>query len=127
MYQINKLTKKLMIASGQSCVKCGQKFQVMQCSHIHSIGAYPNLRFDPMNAFPMCGFCHPRFWHEEPGEAWPWFIKTFPGRYKYLLKAKNKHVGWTADKLKEVRKLIREKNLKKLLIAPELLVDKDTK
>ncbi len=110
-----------MIASGKPCIKCGQVFPVMQCSHIHSVGAYPNLRFDPMNAFPMCGRHHRFWWHDEPGESWPWFVKNYPGRYQYLLKAKNKHVGWTVDKYETVRKLVKERKLKELLIAPELL------
>ena len=114
-----------MIAHANSCAKCYQTFKVMQCSHIHSIGAYPNLRFDPMNALPMCGRHHNFWWHLEPTESWDWFKKNFPGRYEYLLKAKNKHIEWTDEKLYEVRKNIKERNLKALLIAPELLLDKD--
>jgi len=112
-----------MIAQGNPCSFCHQTFPAMQCSHIHSIGAYPNLRFDPMNALPMCGRHHFFFWHDDPGTAWPWFEKTFPGRYEYLLKAKNKHIEWTTEKLLEIRKNIKEKNLRGLLIMPELLLD----
>jgi len=116
--QVQKEFNK-MIASGKPCVRCGQTFPVMHCSHIHSIGAYPNLRFDIMNVFPMDARCHTFWWHDEPGEAWPWFVKTFPGRYQYLLEAKNKHVQWTFEKLEEIRKAIKNKDAKKLLILPE--------
>lgn len=110
-----------MIASGKPCARCKQVFPVMQCSHIHSVGAYRNLRFDPMNVFPMCGRCHRFFWHDEPGDAWDWFKEAFPGRYEYLLVAKNKHIEWTADKLLEVRRKIKEKDIKGLFIMPELV------
>ena len=110
-----------LIASGKPCVKCHKTFEVMQCSHIKSTGAYPNLRFDPMNAFSMCGRCHNFWWHLEPSESWEWFKEEFPGRHEYLLKAKNKRVGLTIDKLQEIRKNVKESNLKALLIAPELL------
>lgn len=109
------------VASGKPCAKCGKTFPVMQCSHIHSIGAYPSLRFDIMNVLPMCGRCHRFWWHDEPGEAWPWFIKNHKGRYEYLLKAKNKQIKWTEEKLTEIREAIKNKEIKKLLVAPELL------
>lgn len=105
-----------MIASGKPCAKCHQTFPVMQCSHVKSIGASPNLRFDPMNALPMCGHCHMFWWHLEPAESWDWFKGTFPGRYEYLIKAQNIRVDWTVDKLLEIRKNIKEVNLKALLI-----------
>ena len=112
-----------LIASGKRCAKCYKKFPVMQCSHIYSTGAYPNLRFDPMNVLPMCGHCHNFWWHLEPSESWDWFKEKYPGRYEYLLKAKNKHVGWNIEKLQDVRKKVKEKNLKGLLIMPELILD----
>jgi hypothetical protein len=112
-----------LIASGKPCAKCNQIFPVMQCSHVHSIGAYPNLRFDPMNALSMCGRHHNFWWHLEPTESWDWFKEKYPGRYQYLLIAKNKHVGWTQDKLLEVRRKVKERDLKGLLIMPELLLD----
>ena len=93
----------------------------MQCSHVRSIGAYPNLRFDVMNVLPMCGYHHKFYWHDEIGDAWPWFVKKYPGRHEYLLKAKNKLVKYTIDDLKVVREHIKNKDLRKLIIAPELL------
>src|SRR3989304_2916765 len=109
-----------MIASGKPCAKCHQVFPVMQCSHVHSIGAYPNLRFDPMNTLSMCGHCHNFWWHLEPAQSWDWFKQTFPGRYEYLLEAKNKRVVWTQDKLTEVREKVKNLDLKGLLIDPKL-------
>jgi hypothetical protein len=113
-----------MIASGKPCAYCHQTFPVMQCSHIHSIGAYPSLRFDPMNALPMCGRHHRFFWHDEPGDAWEWFRANYPGRYEYLLKAKNKHITWTEEALLEVREKVKNKDIKGLLVMPELVLDK---
>ncbi len=110
-----------LIASGKECSKCSQSFPVMQCSHIHSVGAYPALRFDPMNTLPMCGHCHMFWWHLEPAESWEWFKNKYPGRYQYLLQAKNKYIKWTQEKLLEVREKVKIKDLKGLLIAPELL------
>lgn len=110
-----------LIAYQKPCAKCHQVFPVMQCSHVHSIGAYPNLRFDPMNTLPMCGRDHNFWWHLEPAQSWDWFKQTFPGRYEYLLVAKNKYIVWTQDKLIETRKKIKDLDLKGLLIAPELV------
>jgi hypothetical protein len=110
-----------LIASGKPCTKCGQLFPVMQCSHNHSVGAYPNLRFDPMNVLPLCGHCHPFWWHLEPAKSWDWFKNKYPGRYAYLEVAKNKYIKWTQDKLLEVREKIKNEDLKGLLISPELL------
>lgn len=69
----------------------------------------------------MCARHHQFWWHDEPGESWPWFEKNHPGRDKYLLKAKNKYHKWTIDNLQEVRKYVKDRDLKKLLIAPELI------
>ena len=110
-----------MVASDKPCAMCGKRYEVMHCSHIHSIGAYPNLRFDIMNVLPKCARCHKWVWHDDPGTAWPWFIRNHPGRHKYLLEAKNKVNKWTMDDVLEIRKYVRNKDLRKLLIAPELL------
>jgi hypothetical protein len=110
-----------MIASGEPCAKCGQVFPVMQCSHIRSTKKQPNLRFDPMNVLPMCGYHHNFWWHLEPSESWEWFTNKYPGRLEYILKAQNKLVKWTPDRLLEVREKIRNRDLQGLLIAPELL------
>lgn len=110
-----------LIAYQNPCVKCAQLFPIMQCSHIHSIGSCPNLRFDPMNALPMCGRHHMFWWHLEPAESWDWFKERFPGRYAYLEKARNKPIKWTQERLLDVRQKIKNRDLKGLLIAPELL------
>lgn len=103
------------------CQKCGKSFEKLDCSHIKSVGAYPNLRFDIMNVIAMCSRCHLWWWHEEPTESGGWFKNKFPGRYAYLQLAKNRLVKRTKDDLKEIRKHIKEKNVKKLVIAPEII------
>lgn len=110
-----------MIAKGQPCAKCGQTFPVMQCSHIKTIKAHPNLRYDVMNAFPMCGHCHMFWWHAEPTESGIWLQKYHPGRYEYLQQAQNKIVKYKIDDLKQIRIWIYNRELRKLVIAPELL------
>lgn len=110
-----------LVASGRRCAKCKQSYELMHCSHVHSIGAYPNLRFDLMNTLPLCARCHKFWWHDEVGDAWEWFKTTYPGRNAYLEQAKKKYVKWTDEKLLEVRKNVKERNLKALLIAPELV------
>jgi hypothetical protein len=127
--KIGALKKKIqiefnhLIASGKPCAKCGQTFPVMQASHCRSIGAAPNLRFDPMNVLPMCGHCHPYWWHLEPSESWSWFEQKYPGRVIYIEKAQNKQVDWSIPMLLEIRQKVKDGDLRGLLIAPELLLD----
>jgi len=111
--------------SGYPCARCNQKFPVMQCSHVKSTGAYTNLRFDPMNVLVMCGRCHNFWWHSEPTESGKWFEKKYPARWDYLEKAKLKVIKRTEKDKKQIRQWIKERNIKKLYIAPELILDKE--
>jgi len=83
-----------------------------QCSHVHSVGAYPNLRFDPLNALCLCYRHHIHWWHKETGEAWEWFKKTYPKRHKYLEKQKNISFKPTKDELIELVKLFKSSTTK---------------
>jgi len=92
----SKLKKKLKIAFSLrirlrdgKCLKCG-KTTALQCSHILSVGAYPNMQFDLENAITLCAYDHLRFWHSSPLDASRWFEAHFPGRYdKLRLKAQS--------------------------------------
>ena len=97
------------------CERCGNNFKVMQCSHIWSVGSYPNLRFDILNATCMCGHCHNFWYHLEPMESRDWFAKKFPQRDKYLRAVKETIKPWTVDELHKIREYIKNKDLKKLV------------
>src|SRR3990172_6983358 len=58
---------------------------VLQCSHIHSVGAYKNLQFHPTNAVGMCWRHHFFFWHKNPVDAFQW-VREYLGdeRWKDL-------------------------------------------
>jgi len=114
----HKRTKTLfnkLVAKDQACAKCGQRFEVMQCSHVYSVGHAPGLRYDILNVLPMCGHCHNYWWHLEPVEAFRWFESKYPERLAYLDFAKNVVRPWTAHELHQIKKCVREKNLKALV------------
>ena len=69
----------------------------------------------------MCSRCHIWWWHDEPTESGAWFKKKFPGRYDYLLQAKNVKRKWTIDDLYEIREAVKKKDLKKLILSPDEL------
>lgn len=104
-----------LVAGIGVCARCGKSFEQMQCSHVYTVKAYPNLRFDVLNALSMCGNHHMWWWHQEPGEAWPWFKEKYPERYSYLVFAKNQIKPWKIYEVKEVRKAIKERNLHALM------------
>lgn len=106
-----------MVTDGKPCSKCGKSFYKMDCSHIYSIGAYPNLRFDIMNVLPMCSNCHIWWWHDNPTEAGEWFKKNYGDRYTYLEIAKNIPRNYTIEDLQEVREYIKNKQTDKLCLT----------
>ena len=76
--KINEVLRKVMFNMwGEKCLKCG-KTERLQMSHIKSKGAYPALRFEPLNVKPLCFRCHLHWWHKEPLEASEWFKTVMP-------------------------------------------------
>jgi len=86
----------------------------MHCSHIWSVGANEDIRFDIMNALPMCGNHHQFWWHLEPMESKDWVKERYPDRCKYLDFARNQLKPWTVEELHEIRKAIKDRDLNKL-------------
>jgi 5-methylcytosine-specific restriction endonuclease McrA len=81
---------KLIRLRDGKCMYCGTT-ENLQCSHVKSVGAYPHLRLDDMNAITLCMKHHLYWWHKEPTEAGKWFENTFPDQALYLEEAvKNK-------------------------------------
>jgi 5-methylcytosine-specific restriction endonuclease McrA len=54
-----------------ACPRCGND-RWLQCSHIYPVGKYPNSRYDPDNAIPLCMGCHIFWWHKNPIDARAW-------------------------------------------------------
>ena len=81
----------------------------LQCSHIKTVGAYKNLRFDPYNALALCYRHHIHYWHKEKGEAYKWFEKHYPTRVVYLDHNKNKLFKPTLDDLQELYEMYKAK------------------
>ena len=90
---INKILREVMFQMwGIKCLKCGKETQI-QMSHIKSKGAYPALRFEPLNVKPLCMRHHLHWWHKEPLEASAWFKTVMP-----------------EESMKELNKMARECN-----------------
>jgi len=104
-----------LVAKGQPCSKCGKRFEVMQCSHVWSIGSAPGIRFDILNVLAMCGHCHNYWYHLEPMESKDWFKNNYPNRYEYLEFARHQNKKWTASELNEIREAIRNRDLQALI------------
>jgi hypothetical protein len=104
-----------LIIEDKSCSVCGKKFNKMQCSHTLSVGDYPSIRFDILNALPMCGHCHNFWWHLNPIDAYEWFAANYPDRLKYLKFAREQNKPWTVEELHRVRQAIQEKEISKLI------------
>ena len=107
-----------MVTEDQPCAKCGNEYARMDCSHVLSIGAYPNLRFDILNVLPLDARCHRWWWHDEPTESGEWFRKKYPERWRYLEEAKNIIRKFTIEDLQEIRKAVEEKDFDKLILKP---------
>ena len=81
---------------------------VLQCSHIKTTKAYPNLRYDPVNAIALCYRHHIHYWHKETGEAYKWWEKAYPAREAYIEANKEKLFHPTAQYLKELLESIKK-------------------
>ena len=58
------------------CEMCGAT-RTLQMSHILPKGAYPSIRFHPLNVFCACYRCHIIIWHHNPKVAWEWALGYF--------------------------------------------------
>ena len=96
--EINRATYKNI------CCKCGRPIFGLnsQKAHVKSAGAYPHMKFDIKNMILLCYHDHIGWWHHEPTEAGAWFKKTFPGKYKYLEKAKNLRTHHSVEDLEKL-------------------------
>ena len=102
------------------CEWCGSVDNQLQ--HAHVIGrANKFLRWDIMNAMCLCSYCHQYRWHENPLIAQKWFKEKFPGRYIYLMEARGRTVDRFEEDYLRIRSDIKNKNIKNLIMAPDLL------
>ncbi len=53
------------------CPRCSRQ-NWLQCCHIKPVGKYPEMRYDPDNAFPGCALCHIYWWHKDIASAAAW-------------------------------------------------------
>lgn len=75
----------------------------IQASHIKAEGAWPNLRYDPNNIFPMCYTHHLKIWHKDITECSEWFKRTYPVEWIYLNIAKDhQHIDFNDPRIIEL-------------------------
>jgi len=115
--QRKMLVKKLdivfskLIRSTDACLYCGKTSAQAQlhCSHVYSRKNL-SVRWDEMNAKPLCAYHHRRFWHEQPKEALEWLTGLWGEEHMAKLKLKANAVKiWTTDDLKSLLSELQEK------------------
>lgn len=117
--RLDKLMGEWLRESYSECAMCHGQFY-LQVSHIYPKGTYQNLRYDPINLLPMCGGCHRWKWHDNPGDSWRWFEKTYPQRDTYLLEAKNVFVKRNEEYYQKVEKALKDKKIRTLLVLDNI-------
>lgn len=123
---INKLDRLcaeyIKLRDNNMCQKCGKTapYIKLDWSHVITRGN-KRLRWNPANSKSLCANCHRFFWHHSPMEAYEWFIRKFPDRWKTIeqerLKGPKK---WTIEEMEEMIFLF-EKDIKKLKNESEFL------
>lgn len=79
-----ELAKKIVRDESKGiCAKC-KKFGAVQGSHVYSVGAHSDMAAMVENILPMCFACHHYWWHGNPMDAFAWFAREYPDRYKRL-------------------------------------------
>ncbi len=73
----------------------GQCSRILHGAHLYPTGSWPLLALYPLNCIAMCARHHLfRLWHKSPGEAWPWFRRTYSQVWQDKLEAvKVAHLG----------------------------------
>lgn len=97
------------------CAYCN-KPNYLQVSHILPKGAYPHLRYDPINILPMCGHCHNFIWHANPVESGKWFERNYPQRKEYLDEAKLIYIKRNLAYYQKVDFALNHKKIRDLMI-----------
>lgn len=108
-----------LIRSLGLCTKCGRK-DGLQCAHIISRSNYA-LRFDPINALPLCYQCHLHWAHKNPLEFAEWFQNKYPQRYNYLMSVKNYIIKRNLENYENLLKAIKERNIRQLTIGLQVV------
>ena len=87
------------------CQVCNQYICGSNAHTSHVIPSSYSLRmfYDIVNLKLLCSYHHMRWWHKNPLEAAEWYIKKYPGRYKYLMKRKVEVKAMKAVTMKELQ------------------------
>ncbi len=112
--------KIIRLMYNDRCAKCGKYVEGSdsQPSHVVPKGNGASWRrFDLMNMFLSCMYCHIHWWHKDPLEAAKWFNREWPARDKYL----DKYRGGGAAKIStpEMQDLLAERKEKLLDLQNE--------
>ena len=97
-YHSIKVCKEIIkIRDKETCQRCSRTSKTNQIhgSHVLSVGSWPSMCADVYNIKCLCSNCH-SWWHANPLDAFKWFEETFPDRYEYLIKTRQKglKVDW---------------------------------
>ena len=82
---LKKLLRRIVILRDkEQCAHCGRSGIVLHLSHVKGEGAWPRLKFEPLNVKLLCVKCHLYYWHKDVTEATHWFEEKYPSRIEHL-------------------------------------------
>jgi hypothetical protein len=105
-----------IIRSSGVCARCGKYAEGwnLHCAHIYTRGNHA-IRWDPMNAIPLCAGCH-RWGHDNPLDFATFIRDKYPGRYDYLQEAKDLIVRRRYDDYVELLATLKKRDIKALMV-----------
>ncbi len=95
----------IRIRDDNRCQRCHKPVEKSNahCSHVIPKSRGDTLRWDLINLKLLCFHCHINKWHKDPMEAYEWFAKAFPARWRYLESRRHTSVKFTIQDLKDLR------------------------
>ena len=100
--KLDEVVKQIIRIRDGVCQHCGKtciKSDAHTCHVVPKGKGASWRRFDLLNVFLGCSYCHTEWWHKNILDANDWFKEKFPARYDYL----SKYRGGKAAKITDTQ------------------------